>query len=143
MVHISQALSGVCNPLSSAQVLAEQAESSVTVSPAQTPHWHWVLAPAEIAALIRQGGHSCVAAQQPLLPGLEPSAHVAAEAPAAKTSTSTHAVSLPTKAMIERSEHETRSYDRSPRRSSRSSGTRRNLGLRGGNGGDVFHVYRT
>ena len=49
--------------------------------------------------LCRQGGHSFVAAQQPLLPTLEPSAHVAAEAPAAKTSTLTNAVSLPTKAI--------------------------------------------
>ena len=40
-----------------------------------------------------------MAAQQPLLPTLEPSAHVAAEAPAAKTSTITNAVSLPTKAI--------------------------------------------
>tara|TARA_B100000795_G_scaffold6175_1_gene4546 strand:- start:383 stop:556 length:174 start_codon:yes stop_codon:yes gene_type:complete len=30
-------------------------------------------------AVITHGGHSFVAAQQPLLPGLEPSAHVRAE----------------------------------------------------------------
>ena len=120
-VQISQP-SPVDNPVwSVAQLVALQAESIVTVSPAQTWHEHVVPeSPEDPAPAERQGGHSCVAAQQPLLPGLEPSAHVAAEAPAAKTSTSTHAVSLPTKAMIERSEHETRSYDRSPSRSSRS-----------------------
>ena len=40
-----------------------------------------------------------MAAQQPLLPTLEPSSHVAAEAPAAKTKTITNAASLRPKAI--------------------------------------------
>ena len=81
-----------------------QAESIMTVSPAQLLHVHVVVSAVGGSAVdetfvTRQGGHSSVAAQQPLLPTLEPSAHVAAEAPAAKTSTITNAVSLPTKAI--------------------------------------------
>ena len=41
-----------------------------------------------------------MAAQQPLLPTLEPSSHVVAEAPAAKTKTITNAASLRPKAIV-------------------------------------------
>ena len=60
----------------------------MAVSPAQPLHVHvGPSSPLDETDLAMQGGHSFVAAQQPLLPGLEPSAHVAAEAPAAKTIT--------------------------------------------------------
>ena len=102
-VHISQPIHE--NQLrSSGQVSEVQVESILTVSPSQLLHVHVVL-PAvggsekDTPIAKRQGGHSSVAAQQPLLPVLEPSAHVAAEAPAANTSTTTNAVSLPTKAI--------------------------------------------
>jgi len=86
------------------QVSEVQVGSIVTVSPAQLLHVHVVVSAVGGSAVdetfvTRQGGHSSVAAQQPLLPTLEPSAHVAAEAPAAKTSTITNAVSLPTRAI--------------------------------------------
>ena len=102
-VHISQPI--IENPpRSPGQVLEVQVESIVTVSPSQLLHVHVVL-PAvggserDTTIEERQGGHASVTAQQPLLPVLEPSAHVAAEAPAANTSTTTNAVSLPTKAI--------------------------------------------
>ena len=60
----------------------------MAVSPAQPLHVHvGPSSPLDETDSATQGGHSFVAAQQPLLPGLEPSAHVAAEAPAAKTIT--------------------------------------------------------
>ena len=66
-----------------------QAASILAVTPSQKSHLHSV--PSLLVcttARTQQGGHSFVAAQQPLVPGLEPSAHVAAEErPAAKTST--------------------------------------------------------
>ena len=72
-----------------------QAASIVTLSPAQARHVHVVSLPPKFEATTQHGGHLFVAAQQPLLPGLEPSAHVAAEAKiAAKTS-----MSLPTRAI--------------------------------------------
>ena len=62
-----------------------QVASNVTVSPAQPVHVHVVdsaLGVGDVVATISymHGGHSSVAAQQPLEPGLEPSAHFAAEA---------------------------------------------------------------
>ena len=61
------------------QLSKVQVASIVTMSPAQALHVH-VISPFEFAtAVAMHGGHSFVAAQQPLLPGLEPSAHVAAE----------------------------------------------------------------
>ena len=44
-------------------------------------------------------GHSSVAAQQPLLPGLEPSAHAPAEAQTVAKTSTINAVSLQTRAM--------------------------------------------
>ena len=74
----------------------------MAVSPAQPLHVHvGPSSPLDETDLAMQGGHSFVAAQQPLLPGLEPSAHVAApEAPAAKTIT--NAASLRPEAIVER-----------------------------------------
>ena len=74
--------------------MAEQVDSIVAVSPAQPRHVHVVPSAVDSASEYIQGGHSFVAAQQPLLPTLEPSSHVVAEAPAAKTKTITNAASL-------------------------------------------------
>ena len=70
------------------QLSKVQVASIVTDSPAQVLHVH-VISPFEFStAVTTHGGQSFVAAQQPLLPGLEPSAHAPAEAQAAaKTST--------------------------------------------------------
>ena len=87
--------------LRAAQLSEVQVASIVTVSPTQPLHVHVDSLPEPLTALARHGGggHSFVAAQQPLLPGLEPSAHVPAEAQtAAKTSTS--AMSLPPPDMV-------------------------------------------
>ena len=102
-LHISQPISAI-QARPAGQLSEVQVGSIVTVSPAQLLHVHVVVSAVGGSAVdetfvTRQGGHSSVAAQQPLLPTLEPSAHVAAEAPAAKTSTITNAVSLPTKAI--------------------------------------------
>jgi hypothetical protein len=70
-----------------------QVASIVTVSPAQPPHVHVFPEGFSFEPAYRHGGHSFVAAQQPSSPGLEPSAHVTAEAQTAKTSTR-NAVSL-------------------------------------------------
>ena len=66
------------------QLSEVQVASIVTVSPAQPLHVHVVDSALGVAdeddfVLTKHGGHSFVAAQQPLLPGLEPSAHVPAE----------------------------------------------------------------
>ena len=77
-----------------------QVASNVTVSPAQPLHVHVVVVdgspagPSLPTAVHTHGGHSFVAAQQPLLPGLEPSAHVAAEAQAAAKTSTRNAVRL-------------------------------------------------
>ena len=83
-----------------AEQLSEvQVASNVTVSPAQPVHVHVVdsaLGVGDVVATISymHGGHSSVAAQQPLLPGLEPSAHFAAEAQAAAKTSTRNAVRL-------------------------------------------------
>ena len=77
-----------------------QVASNVTVSPAQPLHVHVVVVdgspagPSLPTIVHTHGGHSFVAAQQPLLPGLEPSAHVAAEAQAAAKTSTRNAVRL-------------------------------------------------
>ena len=81
------------------QLLAMQVASNVTVSPAQPVHVHVVdsaLGVGDVVATASymHGGHSSVAAQQPLLPGLEPSAHGPAEAQAAAKTSTRNAVRL-------------------------------------------------
>ena len=80
------------------QLSEVQVASIVTVSPGQPLHVHVFPEASSFEPMARHGGHSFVAAQQPSLPGLEPSAHVAAEAQTAKTSTR-NAVSLPARAI--------------------------------------------
>ena len=75
------------------QLSGVQVASIVTVSPTQPLHVHSVdsalgVGDEDCFWLTKHLGHSSVAAQQPLVPGLEPSAHGPAEAQAAaKTST--------------------------------------------------------
>jgi len=83
-----------------AEQLSEvQVASIVTVSPSQALHVHVVSAAVGLAdevatALTMHGGHLFVAAQQPLVPGLEPSAHFAAEAQAAAKTRTRNAATL-------------------------------------------------
>jgi len=83
----------VRSPPRSPQLSWVQVASIVTVSPAQPLHVHVFPEASSFEPAYRHGGHSFVAAQQPSSPGLEPSAHVTAEAQTAKTSTR-NAVSL-------------------------------------------------
>ena len=71
-----------------------QVASIATVSPAQALHVHVGVADEDDTEVIMHAGHSFVAAQQPLLPGLEPSAHFAAEAQAAAKTSTRNAVRL-------------------------------------------------
>ena len=96
-VHISHSF--IFTPLRDG-VMAEQLSktqvaSIVTVSPAQPLHLHVVGSePEDNFSARRHGGHSSVAAQQPLVPGLEPSAHGPAEAQAAAKTSTRNAVRL-------------------------------------------------
>ena len=81
------------------QLSEAQVASIVTVSPAQPVHVHVVDSALGVGdeddfIATRHGGHSSVAAQQPLLPGLEPSAHGPAEAQAAAKTSTRNAVRL-------------------------------------------------
>ena len=88
----------ICTPLRlgvmDVQLSKVQVASIVTDSPAQVLHVH-LISPFEFStAVTTHGGHSFVAAQQPLLPGLEPSAHAPAEAQAAAKTSTRNAVRL-------------------------------------------------